>query len=145
MKIENKNISFGISKISTEQFAIIPEAHLNGAKIQIMHEMLFGIDKINKIIIMKKLARFQHLESSPFMQIEVACHFNINPNDWDKIKKNDSDGILIPKDFSLHLGMIVIGVLRGVLHAKTENSIYNQYPFPTIDVTKLIPESLSLD
>lgn len=142
MENTDRVIGFSILKIATEQFAIIEDAHKIGEHIQIRHEMSFGIDKPNKRILMRKLARFQHPESSPFMIIDVACHFGINADDWEFLQEQDSESIVIPKDLSIHLAMLVVGTLRGILHAKTENTPFNQYIFPPFDVTSLLPEKL---
>ena len=38
--------------------------------------------------------------------------------------------------------MITVGTLRGVLHAKTENTEFNEFFLPTINVTDLIKEDI---
>jgi hypothetical protein len=142
MENTERIIGFSILKIATEQFAVIADAHRIGEHAQIQHEMNFGVDKLNKRIFMRKLARFQHPESSPFMIIDISCHFGINPDDWEYLKVPNTESIILPRDFSIHLAMLVVGTLRGVLHAKTENTPFNQYIFPAFDVTSLIPEKL---
>lgn len=145
MENTNELISFGINQIATEQFAVIPETHKIGEPVQIHHELNFGIDKDNKRIYVRKLARFQHPDSTPFLIIAVACHFFIVSEDWDKLQVSDSERIVLPKDFGLHLAMLTVGTLRGVLHSKTENTPFNQYIFPPFDVTSLLPEIVSFD
>ncbi|GGD48364.1 hypothetical protein GCM10011514_10520 [Emticicia aquatilis] len=145
MENTNELISFGINQIATEQFAIIPEAHKIGEAAQIQHELNFGIDKENKRIYVRKLARFQHPDSSPFLIIAVACHFFIVSEDWAKLQVPDSERIVLPKDLGVHLAMLTVGTLRGVLHAKTENTPFSQYIFPPFDVTSLLPEIVSFD
>jgi hypothetical protein len=38
------------------------------------------------------------------------------------------------------MGMITVGTCRGILHAKTENTKFNQFLIPTINVAELIKE-----
>jgi hypothetical protein len=58
MKQTEKNIGFSIIQISTEQFALLPEAYQVSEPAQIQHELSFGIDKENKRIYVKKRLDF---------------------------------------------------------------------------------------
>jgi hypothetical protein len=141
MKETEKNIGFSIIQISTEQFALLPEAYQVSEPAQIQHELSFGIDKENKRIYVKKTARFHHVENNhPFIIIAVSCQFQVNPDDWKMLE--EASKIVLPQSFGLHLGMLVIGTLRGVLYTKTENTIFNQFILPTIDVTALVPNDV---
>jgi hypothetical protein len=40
--------------------------------------------------------------------------------------------------------MLCVGTLRGVLHAKTENSVYNKFYLPTINVNDLVKTDIVL-
>jgi hypothetical protein len=53
--------------------------------------------------------------------------------------------IVLPQNFGIHLGMLVVGTLRGVLYTKTENTIFNQFILPTIDVTALVPNDVTFE
>lgn len=144
--MENREtIKFGIVKIATEQFATIPEVLRIGEPIQIKHDLNFGADKDNKGIYVKKTAHYQHPDSSVFLIIAVACHFSIKPDSWDMLKFEESERIKLPRDFAIHLAMLTVGTLRGILHAKTENTEFNRYIFPTFNVTSLIPETVILE
>lgn len=41
-----------------------------------------------------------------------------------------------------HLTTIMVGTARGILHAKTENTLFNQFLLPTIDVTELVTDDV---
>ena len=41
-------------------------------------------------------------------------------------------------NFIRHLSAISIGTARGILHAKTENTAYNKYFLPTININELV-------
>ncbi|MDZ7898735.1 MAG: hypothetical protein U5N85_12050 [Arcicella sp.] len=145
MEKEDKTIGFEITQIATEQFAIITEVFQEGKDVQINHELNFGIDKINKRMLVRKTARYHHIDSSPFMIITVSCQFSISNNDWQYLENIETDEIIIPRTFAIHLTMLTVGTLRGILHAKTENTQFNRYIFPPFNVEKLIPNILSFD
>ncbi|NBB28017.1 hypothetical protein [Cellulophaga sp. BC115SP] len=144
MKQTEKNIGFSIIQISTEQFALLPEAYQVSKPAQIQHELSFGIDKDNKRIYVKKTARFHHVGNNyPFIIIAVSCQFQVNPDDWSMLE--EAHKIVLPQNFGIHLGMLVVGTLRGVLYTKTENTIFNQFILPTIDVTALVPNDVTFE
>lgn len=143
MENTHKMIGFGIAQINTEQFAILPEAYKESEPSQIRHELVFGIDKENKRVQVQEKARFHNLEhNNPFIIIEVSCLFSIDDENWEKILIPESGSIILPRDFGIHLAMLVVGVLRGILHTKTENTIFNQFIFPPIDVLALVPDDV---
>lgn len=143
MENTNKTIGFSIIQINTEQFATIPEAFKVAEQTQIQHELSFGIDKNERRVYVRKSARYHHIDNlNPFIIIAVSCQFLISAEDWDKVKQVGSDSVILPRDFGIHLAMLVVGTLRGILHCKTENTIFNQFVFPPIDVTTLVPSDV---
>lgn len=145
MKSNNKIVGFGIEQIVTEEFAIIKDAYISDNPLEIQHELSFGADKENQKIYVRKLARFQHPGSGPIIVIAISCHFVINPENWEDFKVEGSERIIIPKDLAIHLSMLVVGTLRGVLHAKTENTDFNKFIFPPFNVTSLVPDDVVFD
>lgn len=142
METKEPIVGFQIGRIATEQFAMLPEFYQNSEPIHIQHELEFGADSNNKRIYVRKTARFQHTNDQVFLLISVGCHFNIKPEDWSKLQETPMSDTIIPKDVAIHLAMLTVGTLRGILHVKTENTIFNQYIFPPFDVTSLVPEAL---
>lgn len=143
MENTNKTIGFSIIQISTEQFAMIPEAFKVAEPSQIQHELSFGINKQESRVYVRKSARYHHLDNlNPFIIIDVSCQFLIPPEGWEKVKQVESDTAILPRDFGIHLAMLVVGTLRGVLHTKTENTIFNQFVFPPVDLTVLVPSDV---
>ncbi|MPN63841.1 hypothetical protein SDC9_211608 [bioreactor metagenome] len=53
--------------------------------------------------------------------------------------------LLVPKNFMQHLAVITIGTARGILHAKTENTPFNQYVLPTINVSEMIKDDVTFE
>ena len=86
MENTNKTIGFSIIQISTEQFAMIPEAFKVAESSQIQHELSFGIDKIERRVYVRKSARYHHIDNlNPFIIIAVSCQFLITAEDWEKV------------------------------------------------------------
>ena len=56
---------------------------------------------------------------------------------------NKTNTLNVPHGFPGHLAMLTGGTTRGILHAKTEGTCYNQYVLPTINVTEIIKEDAS--
>ncbi|WP_373514054.1 hypothetical protein [Persicitalea sp.] len=145
MEKHNNNIAFGILQIVTEEFAMLPEPPKEIETFKIHHELFFGLGKEQKRIQVRKYARFEKEDGNPFMVIAVACTFEIQPESWSMLASPDSDTLVVPRDFAIHLAMVTVGTLRGVLHAKTENTPYNRFLFPPLNVVALVPEVLSFD
>ena len=74
--------------------------------------------------------------------MEIGCHFEIIEEHWDSLFNKETKELKLPKALALHLVMLTVGTLRGVLHAKTENTPYNKFFIPTINVNDLVKEDL---
>ncbi|MCA4898968.1 MAG: hypothetical protein ACK5UP_00410 [Bacteroidota bacterium] len=129
-------INFSIAKVSTEQFAIIEDAFEQTAPITLNTNLRFAIDKENRMIAVYTLFKFEQNES-PFILIEVACHFVVDSDSWKNFAKEDGT-VVAPRDFMTHLGMITVGTTRGVLHTKSEGTKFNHFVIPTINVHDII-------
>lgn len=134
-----KNISFNLLEIKTDQFALFEENHIDNGKISLLANSTFSYND-NDCVFFVTLKFIFEIKKKPFITIQNTCVFSIETS---SIKKLKVEGKLIfPKEFVAHLAMITVGTSRGILHMKTENTIFNQYILPTIDVTKMIPEDL---
>lgn len=134
-----KNISFRLLNIVTEQFATfeienIPDANELKASIQ------FSINPDKRIIGCKINFQFFHIQQ-PFIVLTVICNFEIEENSWkeDIISKNKAT---FPKHLLDHLCVITAGTARGVLHAKTENTKFNKFIIPTLNVSNLVEKEV---
>lgn len=140
-KIEqNKTIGFKLNKITTEQFAIIIGAYNERVKeIKLSINLNFIADNDNRIIASLVKVQFEQTEN-PFLLLEIANHFKIEESVW--LEMQNESNMIIPKEFAIHLVMLTIGTLRGALHSKTENTEFNKYFLPTINVTELIKSDI---
>jgi len=138
---ENKGVAFRLFKISTEQFAIIDNAFVEQDNINLRAGIDFKIDTKNRFIAC--FTRFEFFtEKNPFIVLSVKCEFSIHESAWQSFI--DKDKIKLPKNLMRHLAVITVGTSRGVLHAKTENTKYNRFFLPTINVNDFVKDDISL-
>ncbi len=135
-----KNIGFKIFRIKTEQFAIIEENFVENSNASIITDLEFKANKVNHIIGVYTTFTYK-CEEKAFLKLEISCHFVIAPDSWEKL--HDNNIISFPKDFMTHLAMMTIGTARGVLHSKTEETKFNQFLLPTINVQELVKDNVT--
>jgi hypothetical protein len=141
--MENKDkISFGLRQITTEQFAIIESAYNeNKGDIELGTGLRFGFNIEKKIISVLLAVNFSQ-ENSPFLLLEIGCFFEIIEEHWNNLYNNDTKELQLPKELARHLVMLTVGTLRGVLHAKTDNTPFNKFFIPTVNVNDLVKDDL---
>lgn len=144
MSETNKKIGFALNNITTEQFAVIESAFIKGNAVDLKAGLRFGINKDKKIISILFSTNFIQ-EKSPFLIIEVGCHFKIINQTWNDFLTEDKTELTAPKGFISHLAMLTIGTARGVLHSKTENTSYNDFLLPTINVADLVKKEVTFN
>ena len=143
MKSKEKPIKFSLKQIRTQQFAIIEESYYDKEKSSLSSSFHFGADKGNKIIGVFVSCKFE-TKKQPFLIIEVRCFFQIEDKDWESLFNSKNNTVHIPKGFITHLAMLTVGTTRGVLHAKTENTPFNRFILPPLNITDYIKEDISL-
>ncbi|MGM0636374.1 MAG: hypothetical protein ACQESK_09935 [Bacteroidota bacterium] len=141
---KNNSIGFSLEKITTDQFAIIDTAYSKDQAVDVKVGFKFGADQENKFISISFSTSFLQ-EKSPFLLIEVSCVFKITDEAWQDFLSDDKREMNFPKGFVAHLAMITVGTLRGVLHARTENTPFNEFLLPTINVADLIEKDIHFD
>lgn len=128
---------FTLSKITTEQFAIIESNFSDKGKTAIKTNIRFGIDPGNLQIACLAAFTFES-DEKPFIIIEAGCHFQIMETTWKHLADTKTGSLIVPKDFITHLATITVGTTRGVLHAKTENTKFTEFVLPPVNITKII-------
>jgi hypothetical protein len=144
--MENKDqISFGLRKITTEQFAVIESAFdEKNDNIELVTNLHFGLN-IEKRMITPILSINFSQSKNPFLLLEIECHFEIIKEHWNNLYHKGKSESKLPKNIALHLVMFSIGTLRGVLHAKTENTFFNSFLVPTLNVNDLVKEDIVIN
>lgn len=137
-------IGFQLQKITTEQFAILPESFdKENHEINMGVGLNFGADIENKTVAVFVKVLFEQ-QKGPFIIVEIANHFQIDEVAWSSFC-SVAKKILIPKGFATHLLVLTIGTIRGVLHSKTEQTEFNSFFIPTINATELINSDIELN
>lgn len=140
--MSNNNFKFKLVNILTNQFALIEEHFSEDVStVQLSLNHKFGIDIEKRNIALKNQIRFLS-DNQMFIILEVTCTFNISEESWAELLTEEKSEIVIPSDFATHLLVLTVGTARGVLHAKTENTKFNKYFLPTLDVSKSIENDI---
>lgn len=143
-KSKNKGVGFALRAINTDQFASYPDLHDEEKEVGFWQSYEYGADPDTKFIGVAAEFRFAHNETL-FLSLKVSCHFEVKEDAWNTMLSEDKESITVESGLLGHLLMLTIGTCRGVLHAKTENTEFNQYLLPAINVTELITESVTIE
>lgn len=142
--MEENKVGFGLLKITTEQFAIIENAFVESETMQMGVSIEFGVDAEHKVVAC--ILRFElMIKNSPFLLVHVRCDFGVEEDAWTEFSCDENKSICFPKGFVSHLAVLTVGTTRGVLHAKTENTRFNEFFLPTININDFVKEDVSFD
>lgn len=141
MKNKKSAIRFSLQHIDTKQFAVFGEGPLNAVEIQENIEFAFGVNEEQCIV--GCLFRYTLFDSDqPFITIEVVCDFQVEKESWDQMLELKKAELVLPKGFAQHIANITVGTARGILHNKTENTIFNKYPIALINLQKIFSKDV---
>ena len=141
IKQENKAIGFAFRGIKTEQFAIVENDFDNKTPVGGGLQVKFGVNVQECTVAQFSRFTFEQ-DGKPIMIIEVSCHFAIEPENFKSINNPELNQVVLPKEFAAHLVSITVGATRGVLHTKVENTIFNQFLIPLVNVTEVVREDV---
>lgn len=140
--MSNGNFKFKLVNILTNQFALIEEYFSEDVStVQLSLNHKFGIDIEKRNIALKNQIRFLS-DNQIFIIVEITCTFNISEESWVELRIEEKSEIVIPSGFATQLLVLTVGSARGVLHAKTENTKFNKYFLPTLDLSKSIENDI---
>lgn len=143
-KEQQQSVGFGLVKINLEQFAIIEDLYQKDNTVEFTAALSFAVNNYNKRI--KVLVRFGfEQEQKPFIIIEGSCEFSVVPSAWDSFANAEKNSVTFPKGFMAHIAALTVGSVRGMLHVKTENTQFNKYFIPTINVAEMVSEDVIFD
>lgn len=134
-------IGFTLDGIKTEQFAVIESAFKQECTVDISASVTFSIDREHKRV--RVIFGVQFLcQESPFVLIEVGCYFSIKPEDFNSLVEQEHNRIFLPTGLARHLATLSVGTVRGILHAKLEDTKFKDFILPTINVNELVKEGI---
>jgi hypothetical protein len=142
MADNNVNINFSLLKIETSQFAIFEENFEKSEVVNLNTNLSFGLNSLDKVFLITPKYTFE-TDNKPFMAIQISCYFKIEDATWESFKNKTK--IIFPKDFVAHMAMITVGTSRGVLHSKTEGTVFNHYILPPLNVAEMVGEDVVFD
>lgn len=129
------NIAFRLFSLKTDEFATF-DLGSDGVVPELTVDLTFSSDLDNHLVAC--IMGFKFAEESKILAgLKVTCLFDIEKNSWEKSVVKD-DKYIVPKHILDHFCVITIGASRGIYHAKTENTPFNRFMIPTMDITKLI-------
>lgn len=135
-------LGFAFTGLRTVSFAVIESAYKKTGDTNLLTGLGFGLDIDDQTIICNAKFSFEKKKDQPFLILELQALFEINNDDFMKKVKQEDDSYLLTNGLAIHFAVLTVGSARGVLHAKTEGTVYNEYLLPTIDVKKMIPEDI---
>ncbi len=134
------NIPYRISEIKTTQFAIFPEKVQNGKEMNVRADFSYGINKPHNSV--RCVCKISYLQDEELLMVlEVLCLFEVAPEGVVQIEKDKK----IPVDFLRYVATIVVGTARGIIHARTENTVLNPYVLPPINLINLIKDDMVIE
>ncbi len=136
------SLGFAFVGLKTTQFSTNDKAYKTTGALDLQTNIGFGLDEVNKVLIVEVLFDFLKKKDSPFLKIGLQGHFEIDNKSWKALSNTDDNTFVIPMKLITHLVVLTIGAARGALHAKTEGTIYNTYLLPTVNVAELINEDV---
>ncbi len=136
-------IQFALKSIKTTQFAILEDDFVKGDPVEFSMNMRQGVHQSSQSLGVLAKATFSQNKKT-FLVIESECFFAVKEESWNSFDANESL-ITVPRNVFVHLGMLTVGTLRGVLHAKTEGTEFNQFIIPAVDVTTIVKNDVVID
>jgi hypothetical protein len=141
MENQSANIIFSLQKVTTEQFAIVEDGFDEKGNIRVNINFRFAADDDKSMIAVFTSFTFES-DQKPFIVVEVGCHFKIAAEAWAQMLNSKTNTLTVSKGFASHMTMLTVGTTRGILHAKTENTCFNKYVLPTVNVSELIKDDI---
>lgn len=138
-------LGFAFTGLRTVSFATIEKAYKKTGETNLITGLGFGLDIEDQTVTCNTRFSFEKKKDQPFLILEVQALFQIEKNDFiNKMKQNDNT-YLVTKNLAVHFAVLTIGSARGILHAKTEGTSFNEFLLPTIDVNNILIEDVTFE
>ncbi len=137
--------AFKLLKVVTEQFAVYEENKIDTedlSKLEMVIRFRFGV-KPKMAIAAFALFELQY-DKNIVVTIESGLHMQLSDAAWEEMQI-EKDKYKLEKEYAQHFAGMALGITRGILHSKTENTYLNQYPVPLIDASVYIPEDVEFE
>ena len=144
MATDFNKLQFQFVGLKTVSFAIIEQAYKKTGETTLQTGIGLGLDVDDHSVLCNVKFEFNRKKEQPFLILEVQGQFEVEPVFFRKLLSEKKKEYVIPKALATHFAVLTIGSARGILHAKTEGTLYNQFLLPTIDVKQMIQEDFVL-
>lgn len=139
-------IRFRMIKINVDQFAILADAMPTGEmSYSVSVGFKFATDA--RRIACEFAVSFDEKEGDneekKILILEETCEFDIHPDDWNSLI-SDNKLTVTPADLCM-LANQTVGVARGLLYSKTENTPFTQFILPPINLTTLVTDDIVIE
>jgi len=135
-------LGFALTGLRIISFATIDTAYKKTGAVNLISEVGFGLDTDEHVISCNAKFCFEKKFGQPFLILEVQGLFEIEKNDFENKVKQEDGSYIVLQGLAIHFAMLTVGSARGILHAKTEGAVYNEYLLPTIDVKQMVEEDV---
>lgn len=142
MAEDYNQLGFRFTGLRTVAFAIIEKSFKKTGETGLKTGLGFGVDIDDHTITCNARFEFERKKDQPFLILEVQGHFEIEQKDFNHKIDQGSERFLITRNLATHFAVLTVGAARGILHAKTENTVYNEFLLPTIDIRQMIEEDV---
>lgn len=133
-------LHYKINKIETKQFAVFPENYRIDQSVNIKSSFAFNIK--NDYTQIRCISKLQYVQDDRIILVlEFATYFDIAPDGSENIKLSKT----IHVDFLRYMATIAVGTARGIIYAKSENTIVNSIILPPINLVDAITEDLEIE
>ncbi len=134
-------IRFKMLRIVTEQFAILRDV-LPSNDISVDSNIGIKYAENGKNVVIE-LAISYTSGQEQVMLLKVSCTFAIHEEDW---KSLVSEGkVVVPKNVIDYFLSQTVGTARGILHCKTEGTIFNSLILPSMNVSEILKEDMVIE
>ena len=138
-------LGFAFTGLRTVSFAKIDAAHKKTGGINLVTGLSFGLDIDDHTVTCTTEFSFEKKTDQPFLILKVQGLFEIDKNDFLNKMKQDDGSYLVTQGLATHFAVLTVGSARGILHAKTEGTTYNQYLLPTMDIKVMVQDDIILN
>ena len=133
-------IPYRINKIKTSQFAIFPDKYVNGDDVNVNANFNFTVS--SDLTTIRCISSFTYSQNDNLLlTTEIQCFFGISPEGIEELSKEGR----VPVEFLRYMATIVTGTARGIIHAKTENTVLNATVLPPINLVEGIKNDLVIN
>lgn len=138
--MKKMNIPYRINQIRTAQFAIFPNKYVNGDDVSVNANFNFAVS--SDLTTIRCISSFTYSQNDNLLlTTEIQCFFGISPEGIEELSKEER----VPVEFLRYMATIVTGTTRGIIHAKTENTVLNSTVLPPINLVEAIKNDLVIN